>query len=217
MPKEQSALGESATRVWNALPYIDVVNEAYEQYALSLMEKEMKEMKQSDRIQKVKPIPDLVLRTETLRRAYQTCVERGGDAKERTSVEPASILQPPQDDSIEAWREAVQRARIAYEMERIRSVQLDVEKEDGSFAAAELWKRYHQHVLEPQLAVLQKIQEQERWNVAQINQERQQSQRDEYQPALYRLELQHQELLQKQFTLKQAIANLEQELSLSGS
>jgi hypothetical protein len=198
--------------VWDALPYIDPVNEPYEQYALSIIEQEMRQMNNSSR-QRVELIPELVLRTETLRTAYQKYAQGTVAA---AILEPASLPEPPAEESdTDAWREAVQRAKISYEAERIRSMQLEIEKEEGSdTSAAGLWKRYHQKVLEPQLAVLQKVHEEEQWNVAKINQERQQRQRDEYQPALYRLHTQYQELLQKQWTLKQAIANLKRELVL---
>jgi hypothetical protein len=120
---------------------------------LSIIEQEMRQMNNSSR-QRVELIPELVLRTETLRTAYQKYAQGTVAA---AILEPASLPEPPAEESdTDAWREAVQRAKISYEAERIRSMQLEIEKEEGSdTSAAGLWKRYHQKVLEPQLAVLQ--------------------------------------------------------------
>jgi Breast carcinoma amplified sequence 2 (BCAS2) len=204
--------------VWDALPYIDVVNEPYEQYALSLIEGEMKAMNHPSSgysRPRLPPIPEPKLRTEMLHMAYQNFAEGTGKGKPSSTMdqEPVSLTEPS-EDTVEAWSLAVQRARIAYEKERIRSLQLEVERDETvPSAASGRWKRYHAQVLEPQLTALQQEQEQEQLQVAMINQERQQSQRDEYQPAMYRWHGQYQDLLQKQFLLKQAIANLEVEIN----
>jgi Breast carcinoma amplified sequence 2 (BCAS2) len=220
VPKGNGSLEEHKAQpfVWDALPYIDAVNEPYEQYALSLIEGEMKTMHHQSSgytRPRLPPIPEPKLRTETLRTAYQSCVDGQGHA-DRISIEEDPVTEPT-EDTVEAWSAALQKARRAYEKERIRSRQLEVAKDETAASAASgRWKRYHTQVLEPQWTAVQQEQEQEQLQVAMINQERQQRQRDEYQPALYRWQGQYQELLQKQFVLKQAIANLEQELTGAG-
>jgi pre-mRNA-splicing factor SPF27 len=211
--------------VLDALPYIDIVNEEYEQYALSLIEQEMKQIHNANPDnQRLKPIPKLKLRSDTLRTSYQLCLtektknqDRDHDMKDdHDSV----AVPPPTEDNIDAWREAVKQSRIAYEKERLRSIQVETDKDDANgglsskiTSAAGLWKRYNSQVLEPHLASLQQLQQQEQLEVATINFRRQQSQQEQYQKSLHTLNVQYHELLQKQFTLKRAIADLENEIS----
>jgi pre-mRNA-splicing factor SPF27 len=216
--------------VFDALPYIDIVNEEYEQYALSLIEQEMKQLRNTNPDnQRLKPIPKLKLRTDTLQTSYQRCLtektknqDRDHDMKDDQYSVAASPPPPPPltEDNIAAWREAVKQSRIAYEKERMRSIQVETDKDDANgglsskvTSAAGLWKRYNSQVLEPQLASLQQLQQQEQLDVATINFRRQQSQQEQYQKSLHTLNVQYHELLQKQFTLKRAIADLENEIS----
>jgi hypothetical protein len=226
-PTQQRSDHHSHPIVLDALPYIDIVNEEYEQYALSLIEQEMKQLHNTNPDNhRLKPIPKLKLRTDTLRTSYQRCMtettknqDRDHDMKD-DQYSAAASPPPPTEDDIAAWREAVKRSRIAYEKERMRTIQVETDKDDANgglsskvTSAAGLWKRYNSQVLEPQLASLQQLQQQEQLEVATINFRRQQSQQEQYQKSLLTLNVQYHELLQKQFTLKRAIADLENEIS----
>jgi hypothetical protein len=227
--------------ILDALPYIDTVHPYYEEYAHSLIEHEIQTVLQVKKCHPlVKPLPPLNFRTEAFRHAYQECIDKIADRKDvdnnnTNEQEPIPTIFPPKPtkDTVDAWKETVKQARIAYEKERLRSIQLDLDKgvegdsknnstenindesttkTSTTTSASSLWKRYNQQILEPQLQYYQQRLEQEQTYVATINHQRQTSQVEQYGKALSTLQLQYNELLQKQYTLKGAITNLENEL-----
>lgn len=190
--------------VLDSLPYVDPVPpEDYEQYALSLIEEEMKHHKPPAAV--TKELAPVNFRTPLFRSEYEK-VSQG------KPVEPLVLPSPPMDvsdcsDNRDSLMEAVQQARIAYEKERIRAMTLQIEKETG----VTLWKQWNDQVLNPLLQQNQDMLERQKLLVEQINARRQEQQQG-MGKKLQVLETQYHDLVQKQFQLRQAIAGLEQEL-----
>ena len=221
--QQQQSATENVTStvvVLDSLPYIDAVNEDYEQYALALIEDEMKQHNTSAKRRKTISMTNDVavvnLRTESMKEAYAR-VQSSAARTTATAATSAALLNavaaPPENSKdAQAWRQAVNKARVAFELERLRSVQLDVDKEDGPASAAEIWKRYNGVVLEPQLAELQQQLILQQKTVEKINFCRQQDQQERCGRQLQVLRLQYEELVQKQFQLHHAIADIEVEM-----
>lgn len=216
MVHEQSTIEppQNAT-ILDALPYIDPVSEDYEQYALSLIEDEMKRLPARRKISNANGDSSVSCRNsaavhEADERVPKIGTKSMAPALSRTTSE---IAAPPESDDAQAWRDVVNRARVAYESECLRGIQLEVEKEDGPASSAALWKKYNQSVLEEQHASLQYLLQQQQKTVEEINYCRQQDQQERFGRQLQVLTLQYEELIQKQFHLKQAIADLEEDIA----
>ncbi|GAX13334.1 pre-mRNA-splicing factor SPF27 [Fistulifera solaris] len=194
MSKIQSSLIDS-------LPYVDELNQQYEQYALSLIEEEMQRMAAP----RGEHVPKLTCRTPMMQKEWEKRVA----GKTETFIAP-SVKRPSSKASLEEWKEAVKRARIAYEAERIRSICLEVDKDP---MAGNKWKLHNEKLGKLVQAQKDILAEQQK-KVQDINQRRQQSQTKSGQQ-LKVLEIQYQELVAKQQNLKSAIAQLESELSTS--
>lgn len=200
--------------VLDALPYFDPVHEEYEQYALALIEEEMKAHPATTSVKKVPPVN---FRSELMKQEYQELhsssfsadgQERRPEQRQRAAVvEPVSPPAAGQDP--EAWKQAVQEARIAYEAERIRSDLLELEK-DGLGSSAQMWKGYNELLSQSQ-DVLQQALSTQRQSVEDINLSRQQDQQQSGRK-LEVLTTQYLELVHKLFQLKQAVAEMEQDV-----
>jgi hypothetical protein len=194
MSKVESSLIDS-------LPYVDELNEQYEQYALSLIEEEMKRMATP----RGDWVPKLTFRTTMMQKEWKKRV-----AGETESFIAPSVKRPSSGASLEEWKETVKRARTAYEAERIRSICLEVDKDQ---MAGIKWKLHNEKLgkLVQAQKVIFAVQQKK---VQDINQRRQQSQTKSGQQ-LKVLEIQYQELVAKQQNLKSSIAQLVTELSTS--
>jgi pre-mRNA-splicing factor SPF27 len=220
-----SSSKQESNVVLDALPYVDPVNEDYEQYALALIEEEMKAHAATTSVKKAPPVH---FRTELMKQEYQELSTSASDniagdnadgadgqgpkrrpeQRQRAAVvEPVSPPAAGQDP--EAWKQAVQTARIAYEAERIRSDLLELEK-DGLGSSAQMWKVYNELLSQSQ-AVLQQALSTQRQSVEDINLSRQQDQQ-QCGRKLEVLTTQYHELVHKLFQLKQAVAEMEQDV-----
>ena len=192
--------------VLDSLPYVDPVPpEDYEQYALALIEDEMKRQKPPSSAV-VKELAPLNFRTPLFQSEYEK-VSQGKPLEPLvlpSSPPPVDVSDCNDKDSL---MEAVQQARIEYEKERIRAVTLQIEKETG----VSQWKQWNDQVLNPLLQQNQAVLERQKLSVEQINARRQEQQQG-IGKRLQVLETQYHDLVQKQFQLRQAIAGLEQEL-----
>jgi pre-mRNA-splicing factor SPF27 len=209
--------------VFDALPYIDPVNEDYEQYALALIEEEMKAHPATTSVKKAPPVH---FRTELMKQEYQELYssasasgdnadnadgqgpKRRPEPRQRAAV-VAPVSPPAAGQDPEAWKQAVQTARIAYEAERIRSDLLELEK-DGLGSSAQMWKVYNELLSQSQ-GVLQQALSTQRQSVEDINLSRQQDQQQSGRK-LEVLTTQYHELVHKLFQLKQAVAEMEQDV-----
>jgi Breast carcinoma amplified sequence 2 (BCAS2) len=181
--------------------------------------------------------------TEAFRIGYQNIID--GERLNLSHHQPPKLQQqqqqqplaqsefplPPTQDTVEEWYDAVKKSRIRYETERMRSTQLEVEKDntassddaasvvatrtistDNSASASSVWKRYNQHVLEPILLQHQQRLEQRQYQVSTINHQRQQKQVQDDSQTLSSLQYQYNDLLQKQYGLKVAVSNMRNDL-----
>ena len=192
----------------DALPYIDPVNEDYEQYALALIEAEMKQTRTAPQHPLLADKP-LNLRTQIMKDSMERQQQDRG--KLETTTFPDRVVVPPPDDdnnSVQAWTHAAQQARIAYESERLRAVQLEVDKEESSSQ----WQRHLRTVVQPQHEAVQQQLRAQRQIVEEINHARQTEQQEVYGRQLQVLTAQYEELVQRQMQLKLAVARLEEEV-----
>ena len=188
--------------VIDSLPYIDQISEENEQYALSLVEAELK--KGSSRSSnKAEKLPPIHFRTDLMKYEYEN---RGkGDRFVPTMDD---LEENPKAATAEDWATLIQRAKIAYERERIRAQILQVDKEG---CATESWKSYNLQLSKYQ-EYMDGLVSREKNAVEDINHSRQQEQQLVGQE-LDRLSYQHAALTQKRKQLKEAIAVLKAELA----
>lgn len=183
----------------DSLPYIDATHEDYEEYAMHLIEEEMKKI----RPRTFEAVPEVRFRSPFMEDEYKRVI-----AKEPAPKIQSIIPQLPTENTVEAWEEAVKQAKIAYETERIRSILLDICK-DGSLSS-EQWKQMNQH-LEQMKSDIEKSAHEQKTRVDTINLQRQASQ-EKVGQELKVLMIQYETLLEKNHQLKQAIAELKDEI-----
>jgi hypothetical protein len=187
--------------VLDSLPYVDEVHEDYEQYALALIEEEMKRIHPP----KGKSLPPLKLHSEMLQNDYKNLSQNPDQIPE---LDFDNRAKEPSESTVEAWRGAVKEARAEYEAERQRSTIMEIEKTEAS---TQQWKLYNGTLLESiQKKTLQEM-EAQRDSVDRINAERQQQQEAVGQ-TLHLLNAQWHGAIQKRSQLQVAIQNLEQEV-----
>jgi hypothetical protein len=192
------------TAMMDSLPYVDVVHEDYEQYALALVEEEMKNSKAPDLPSK---LPDINFRSVLMEKEYQRFVDTDGKPK-LTKWNATNVATVPEDDDdMEAWQAAVGQARSEYEAERTRSMSLEARKDAG---AVVLWKGFNEH-LDKDLASRQEALHKQRELVEQINLKRSEDQQKDGKQ-LHILTDQYQSAVERRFQLQQAIVALEQEV-----
>ena len=209
----------TAAFVVDSLPYIDDYDENYDQYAASLIEEEMKTMKPRSN-PKFQSSFQLRFPTPLLKHEYQQVARRRssdgiteGKPEKRPKyslklVPPLSSSSSDGGDDVEAWEQAVRRARIELEKERIRGMMLEIEKEG---ITADQWKDYND-VLEQSLQYgIEPVLEKQRQQVDNVNLNRQEHQ-DKVGNQLEVLGSQYQQLVEKVYQLKRAVATLEAEI-----
>ncbi|CAB9519797.1 breast carcinoma amplified sequence 2 [Seminavis robusta] len=200
----ETAQPVSRDALMDALPYVDSTHEDYEQYALALIEEEMKNSKPPSDVLGLAPIK---FRSPLMEAEYQRYVESDGKP-EPIKLPKASKTQAPTSDTLADWDESVQQARSEYERERVRSMILDVKKDSG---AALLWKGFNGN-LDKELEAHQKLLNDQRQRVEQINLQRSEDQ----QKTGKQLEIltnQYQASLERRFRLDMAIDALEHEIT----
>lgn len=188
----------------DSLPYVETVHEDYEEYALAMIEEEMKAIAPRP-LKKMAPIN---FRTPAMKTEYETLVVDGqvrDRPKEQLEVfQPSKITKPKKwkaDD--EASADALAQIKSRYEAERIRSLVLEVEKQEGVAS----WKEYTTS-LDESAAFWAKLVQKEVEAVEEINFRRQQSQTQQVGPELERLNQEYQQALYKRNQLEHAIEGL---------
>ncbi|KAL7577594.1 hypothetical protein ACA910_015117 [Epithemia clementina (nom. ined.)] len=203
-PGSDPAAGTTAAAlVLDSLPYIDETYDDYDQYAASLIEEEMKTMKPPAMQRQERALRHP---TPLLQQEYQKLIEQNYDEKPNFNVK----LKPPQKSTgtVEEWEEAVQKAKIELEKERIRGMMLEIEKEG---VTAEQWKVFNK-VLEDALQQgIEPLLQAQRQQVDQINLKRQEHQ-EGVGNRLYVLGSQYQQLVEKVYQLKRAVATMQDEI-----
>mmetsp|Transcript_20042 Transcript_20042/g.29724 ORF Transcript_20042/g.29724 Transcript_20042/m.29724 type:complete len:215 (+) Transcript_20042:130-774(+) len=185
--------------VLDALPYIDTVQEDYEQYALSMIEDEMKKIKPP----KVKSLPQLNFKSDLLKNDFKILSQKDSNRVLKLN----SRAEEPSENTTEAWKKAVADARAEYETERQRSVVLEIEKSEAS---TQQWKLYMGLLDSLQQQTKQQV-EQGSNTVDQINARRQEHQ-EKVGQSLHVLTTQYQSKIQKRFQLQVALRDLEAEV-----
>jgi hypothetical protein len=183
------------TVVLDSLPYIDPVQDDYEQYALALIEEEMSKTRPpAERKPK-----EIHFRTSLLQAHYE---KRKTEGPLPTFTEEP-VRTPPEGATAQDWNQAVRQARTAYEKERIRGILLQIDD------VGKQWKE-HNDMLSKEFIMQQQSVMRQRQAVEQINLRRQQTQQQQNGHQLQALETQYRELLTKQFQLKNAIAEMQE-------
>jgi Breast carcinoma amplified sequence 2 (BCAS2) len=195
--------------VMDSLPYVDALPEEYEQYALALIEDEMASL-HSKKLRHF-PVHALNRPTEILQRGLELLASTGGTEPYTAKPENGELLNQPtvfddppasNETNLDVWRRSVNRARVEYEAERIRSVILGVEKDEQSV----LWRDWKtvQHLL---LERWRKNLDEEQQAVESINADRQSDQLKKG-GQLQILNGQYHDLVQKLDRLRQATTEL---------
>lgn len=201
---------EEATRdvVMDSLPYYDVVHEDYEQYALALIEEEMKNRSAPD----LDSLPPIKFRTPLMEQEYQRLIDTDGKALSTEWIITNMANPPGGDDEndVEAWRTAVKQARSEYEAERAHSMALEARKDNG---AAVLWKGFNDN-LDKELAALRQAVSEQKERVEQINLYRSEEQQ-KVGKQLHILTDKYKNALGRRFQLQQALLALENEVEQS--
>jgi hypothetical protein len=182
----------------DSLPYVDKSHQGYEEYAATLVEQEMKRLAPRT----VEPLPPMRFRS----RMMQGEVERLAADRASPTISSdtnASELTPPDQDTVSAWEDAVRRAKIAYEKERLRKTLLKLSK-DG--AVAEQWKQMNA-LLDKLKSDLEQELQQQKGRVDAVNLQRQEEQQ-KMGHELHVLSTQYEQLVQKTKQLKEAIAEM---------
>lgn len=195
----------------DSLPYVDAVYEDYEQYALALIEEEMKSSKPPTDLEGIRPIQ---FHTPLMKKEYQR-IESDVAASENGKPTPVSMevltstaTAPSDNGNVDAWRLAVRQARAEYEYERARSIGLEAKKDPG---AALLWQAFNGS-LDQDLQATQKALAKEQEVVEQVNLQRS----NEQQKAgtqIHILTTQYQSALERRFQLQHATSALEKEVA----
>jgi Breast carcinoma amplified sequence 2 (BCAS2) len=221
--------GDPPVVVLDSLPYVEAVHEDYEEYALALIEEEMKATEPRPLERRMHP---LKFRTPMMRAEYGNNVKlvtpppAGGDdgnppptdeqtlvaviqRTECVSLQPAKIARPA---TIAEWRDhAIPEIKTRFEAERIRGLVLEVEREDGVGS----W-RDHVAALEDLKALWTRKWRQHADAVEEINFQRQQNQEQHFGPELERLNQQYQQALYARNQLKHGIEGLRRSLASEG-
>lgn len=187
----------------DSLPYVDAANEDYEQYALALIEAEMKEMKPPAE-EEIMPVR---FRTTVMENEYKRFEASDGQA-EPTKISLAKAAAPSEEENVEHWRAAVKKARSDYEAERLRSMIVEVKKDTG---AALLWKGFNGNLDRDMQSMNETLKEQ-REIVEQINLHRSEDQQEAGEQ-IQILTTQYQEALHRRFSLQQATEALAEEVN----
>ena len=210
----------------DSLPYVETVHEDYEEYALALIEDEMKEIAPRP-IKKIAPIK---FRTPIMQTEYETLVvkgesEDGGDAPEVIRKRPKEHLQQFQPKKIkkpttfEEWEkdskssnDVLSQMRRRYEAERIRGLVLAAEKAEG----VAMWKDYCTS-LDEIAEFWKKMLEKEIEAKEEINFRRQELQTQQFGPEIDRLSQEYQQVLYRRNQLQHAIEGMKRKREITSS
>uniref|UniRef100_A0A7S2YEL2 Uncharacterized protein n=1 Tax=Entomoneis paludosa TaxID=265537 RepID=A0A7S2YEL2_9STRA len=203
--QEARSLDEGGSAVMDSLPYIDSIHEGYEQYAASLIESEM-ENSDFNVASVLPPLAPLNFRTPLLDREYQRV--SGVEAPEKRSIFGNTKIDPPSENSVAAWEDAIKRVKVELEKERIRGLMLELEKEG---VTADQWKKFNAMLSKAQLEPVHQI---HRENIDRINMKRQEFQEDKIGKDVHVLYSQYHQLVDKVYQLKRAVAALHHEIAL---
>eukprot|EP00531_Pseudo-nitzschia_arenysensis_P013281 CAMPEP_0116121742 /NCGR_PEP_ID=MMETSP0329-20121206/3856_1 /TAXON_ID=697910 /ORGANISM="Pseudo-nitzschia arenysensis, Strain B593" /LENGTH=197 /DNA_ID=CAMNT_0003615569 /DNA_START=45 /DNA_END=635 /DNA_ORIENTATION=+ len=186
--------------ILDSLPYVETVHEDYEEYALALIEEEMKAIAPRP----LKKMSPLNFRTPTMQTEYNALVVQDG---ENSHVRPRpkeqlQMFQPTKITKPKEWKDddALSRIKSRYEAERIRGLVLQVEKDEGVAS----WKDYTAS-LDESAAHWTKLVQQEVEAVEEINFRRQQAQTQQVGPELDRLTQEYQKTLYRRNQLEHTI------------
>jgi hypothetical protein len=186
--------------VLDSLPYVDAVHEDYEQYALSLIEDEMKTLAAP----KAQCLPSMKLHSKLLQNDYETLSKNPDNPEE---LQLSIRAKEPAENTVEEWRKAVKDARAEYEAERQRSAVLEIEKSEAS---TQQWKQFGTLLETLQKNAEQQVKEEEN-AVDVINAERQKHQ-EKVGHKLHLLASQWHSTTQKYFQLQLATRDLESQV-----
>mmetsp|Transcript_36435 Transcript_36435/g.40958 ORF Transcript_36435/g.40958 Transcript_36435/m.40958 type:complete len:221 (+) Transcript_36435:34-696(+) len=201
---------DKPTVLLDSLPYIDVVHEDYEEYALALIEEEMKTIAPRS----LKKIPPLNFRTPMMHKVYELLADKEDNEKSTSvphpkeqllSFQPKKIVKP---STIEEWNDssAIEQVKSQYEAERIRILILESEKEEG----VANWKDYITG-LDDLVAFWMKLLQKQSGIVEEINYQRQQAQERQNGPELDQLNQDYQQSLYRRNELEYEVEKLRRE------
>jgi hypothetical protein len=199
----------------DSLPYIESIHDDYEEYALGLIEEEMKRMNPRTIM---KELPPLRFRTSLLKHEYQALelvpeestgidhhqqpqqpqqwVVRNSQRSSQDNhqmYQPAKILPPPSTSGKEVeWESchALSQMKSRYESERLRGIVLDVQEQEDVLN----WKDYNNHLDQCKIYWTRILQERND-AVEEINFQRQQKQTQQVKPELDLLVQEYQQIL----------------------
>jgi hypothetical protein len=199
--------------VLDSLPYIDVLHEDYEEYALALIEAEMQNMVPPD-VSRLTPVR---WKSSLLQQDYRSLARdpkalelkdwNWDRAAEPTVLSLVDNSTDKEKEQLEAWRKAVRQARIEYESELRRSMVLEIEQ---SVASVYQWKQYGTKLEQIQSKMIAKV-TLEKSNVDRIHARRQKYQ-EQVAVDLQRLNSQFNHAVNKRVKLELAVENLKQKL-----
>eukprot|EP00980_Cylindrotheca_fusiformis_P028037 scaffold22577_cov122-Cylindrotheca_fusiformis.AAC.16 len=184
----------SNTIILDSLPYVDSTHEDYEDYALALIEEEMKLLptQLGDRVAPVR------FRSVLMRQEYNSLiVENEFRARQALSFQPEKIARPGTD---EEWIVGLKNIKSRHESERIRGMILEASKEE----AVSIWKAYNTG-LQCHKVFWESAFQKEKETVEEINYQRQQTQQHQLGPQLGSLEADYQQALYRRNQLAYAI------------
>mmetsp|Transcript_3693 Transcript_3693/g.7939 ORF Transcript_3693/g.7939 Transcript_3693/m.7939 type:complete len:262 (-) Transcript_3693:3341-4126(-) len=221
--------GESSSAaLMDSLPYVETVHEDYEEYALALIEEEMKAIVSHPEKKKF----PMNFRTPVMQAEYNTLVvmegdTEGGDApalvfRDRSKeqfqeFQHAKIVKPT---TTEEWTktavggggDALSQIKARFEAERIRSLVLEVEKEEG----VANWKEYNAR-LDDLGAFWAKSLKQQMDAVEEINFRRQQAQTQQVGPEIDRLNEEYEQALYRRNQMEYSIEGLKRETNINNA
>lgn len=185
--------------ILDALPYVDVVHEDYEAYALALVQEEMAKTSAPP----VKKVASLESSSQLLQEEYKTIAS----GNERPPLKLDSDITVSSSKSEEEWKECIKQARIAYEKERLRSQVLELEQAH----APNQWKHYTSQLLEPLQQYETQQHAQLQSQLEEIHAQRQ-GEQVEASKTLTLLDEKYRGLIQKRHYLQMATLELEREI-----
>ncbi|VEU44911.1 unnamed protein product [Pseudo-nitzschia multistriata] len=219
--------GESAPPVsMDSLPYVETVHEDYEEYALAMIEEEMKAIAPRP----MKKIFPMTFRTTTMRNEYNNLVVaddsgetgdvhglvfRGRPKEQLKKFQHKKIVKPTTteewtDAAANGGRGALSQIKARYEAERLRNLLLEVEKEEGIAN----WKDYNAR-LNKLGTFWSELLKDQMDAVEEINFRRQQAQTQHVGPEIDRLNQEYEEALYRRNKLEYTIEGIRRETKTS--
>jgi len=187
---------EAGHRVWDSLPYFESTHEDYEEYALALIEDEMKLVKPP----KIPDAPPIRFRSSVMQKECELLIV-GSKFEPREQLPPHKRQGRPRTE--EDGVSSVQEAKCLYEAERIRSQLLDAEKNE----AVESWKSFNESLSLYQTELSRVVKKQFE-DVEEINYERQKAQQQQLGPQIETLSMEYQRTLYRRNQFKHSISSL---------